>query len=218
MWWPGIGIERPPPAFSGVSTTDQNQELQRRELEDYAARHEWEVAHVYQDTISGASASRPGLNLLMDDARARKLDVVLCWKLDRFGRSLLDCLANLRELDSHGVRFIATTQALDTDNRNPASRFLLHVLGAAAEFERELIRERSKAGRLRYLQDFQAGRVGKGVRSRSGKNLAPHRPKRIFDRDRVAQLRAQGLSIRAIAKKLGIGVGTAVRTLKQKSK
>jgi DNA invertase Pin-like site-specific DNA recombinase len=68
----------------------------------------------------------------MDDARARKLDLVLCWKLDRFGRSLLDCLANLRELDSHGVRFIATTQALDTDNRNPASRFLLHVLGAAA--------------------------------------------------------------------------------------
>jgi len=81
-------------------------------------------------------------------------------------------LANLGELDSHGVRFIATTQWLDTDNRNPASRFLLHVLGAAAEFERELIRERSKAGRARYLQDFLAGRVGKTVSSRSGKNLA----------------------------------------------
>jgi DNA invertase Pin-like site-specific DNA recombinase len=112
------------------------------------------------------------------------------------------------------VRFIATTQALDTDNRNPASKFLLHVLGAAAEFERELIRERSSAGRARYLQDYRAGRVGKTVRSRSGKNLAPHRPKRIFDRDSVAQLRAHGLSIRQIAAKLGIGVGTAVRTLK----
>jgi Site-specific recombinases, DNA invertase Pin homologs len=87
------------------------------------------------------------------------------------------------------------------------------VLGAAAEFERELIRERSKAGRARYLQDFQAGRVGKTVTSRSGKNLAPHRPKRIFDRDRVASLRAQGLSFRQIAAKLGIGVGTAVRAL-----
>src|SRR5258708_22265459 len=108
----------------------------------------------------------------MDDARARKIDIVLCWKLDRFGRSLLDCLANLREVDTHGgVMFIATTQALDTDNRNPASRFLLHVLGAAAEFDRELIRERSQAGRSRYLQDFQAGRVGNTVRSRSGKNL-----------------------------------------------
>src|SRR5207302_1398122 len=103
-----------------------------------------------------------------------------------------------------GVRFIATTQALDTDNRNPASKFLLHVLGAAAEFERELIRGRSTAGRSRYLQDFKAGRVGKTVSSRSGKNLAPHRPKRIFDRDRLAHLRAQGLSIREIAAKLGI--------------
>ena len=149
----------------------------------------------------------------MDDARARKVDTVLCWKLDRFGRSLLDCLANLRELDSHGVRFIATTQALDTDNRNPASKFLLQVLGAAAEFERELIQDRPKAGRARYLQDFLAGRVGKSVMSRSGKNKAPHRPKRIFDRDRVAYLRAQGFSIRQIAAKLGIGVGTAARTL-----
>jgi DNA invertase Pin-like site-specific DNA recombinase len=117
------------------------------------------------------------------------------------------------ELDSHGARFIAVTQGLDTDNRNPASRFLLQVLGAAAAFERELIRQRSTAGRSRYLQDFKAGRVGKTVRSRSGKNLAPHRPKRIFDRDSVAQLRAQGLSIRQIAAKLGIGLGTAARTL-----
>ena len=196
-----------------VSTADQNQELQLRELQEYATRHQWEIATVYHDTISGSSASRPGLNLLMDDARARKLDTVLCWKLDRFGRSLLDCLANLRELDSHGVRFIATTQALDTDNRNPASKFLLHVSGAAAEFERELIRERSKAGRTRYLQDFIAGRVGKTVASRSGKNLAPHRPRKIFDRDRVARLRAQGLSLRQIAAKMGIGIGTVARTL-----
>ena len=104
-----------------VSTADQNQELQLRELQEYAARHQWEIAQTYQDTVSGVSASRPGLNQLMDDARARKLDIVLCWKLDRFGRSLLDCLANLRQLDSHRVRFISTTQGLDTDNRNPAS-------------------------------------------------------------------------------------------------
>ena len=125
-----------------VSTADQNQELQLRELQEYATRHQWEIAQIYQDTISGASVSRPKLNRLMEDARARKLDTVLCWKLDRFGRSLLDCLANLRELETHEVRFIATTQALDTDNRNPASKFLVHVLGAAAEFERELIIEK----------------------------------------------------------------------------
>src|SRR4030088_2084520 len=152
-----------------VSTADQNQELQLRELHDYAARHQWEIDQVYRDTISGSSASRPGLNQLMDDARARNLDIVLCWKLERFGRSLRDCLNNLHELDSRGVRFVAVTQGLDTDNRNPASRFLLQVLGAAAEFERELIRERSKAGRARYLQDYRAGKVGKTVSSRSVK-------------------------------------------------
>src|SRR5262249_8971102 len=165
--------------YTRVSTADQNQELQLRELQDYASRHGWQVQEIYSDTISGASTSRPALNRLMDDARARKLDIVLCWKLDRFGRSLRDCLNNLHELDSHGVRFIAITQGLDTDGENPASRFMLHVLGAAAQFERELIRERSAAGRLRYVQDYRAGKVGKTVRSRSGKNLAPHRPKRI---------------------------------------
>ena len=199
--------------YARVSTADQNHELQIRELEDYAARHGWTIVERYQDTISGAKSSRPELNRLMADARARKLDIVLCWKLDRFGRSLRDCLNNLHELDSYGVRFIATTQNLDTDHRNPASRFMLHVLGAAAEFERELIRERSAAGRLRYLQDYRAGKVGTTVYSRSGKNMPPHRPKKIFSRDTVARLRAQGLSIRAIAPKVGVGVGTVVRTL-----
>ena len=73
-----------------------------------------------------------------------------------------------------------------------ASRFLLHVLGAAAEFERSLIRERTQAGRLRYKQDFDAGKVGKTVYSRSGKNLRIGRPKRIFNRERVIDLRRNG--------------------------
>jgi putative DNA-invertase from lambdoid prophage Rac len=92
-----------------VSTADQNNELQRRELREYAERHGWGIVQVYEDTVSGSAASRAGLDGLMADARARKIDTVLCWKLDRFGRSLRDCLNNLWELDSHGVRFIATT-------------------------------------------------------------------------------------------------------------
>jgi DNA invertase Pin-like site-specific DNA recombinase len=110
------------------------------------------------------------------------------------------------------------TQGLDTDTRNPASRFLLHVLGAAAEFERSLIRERTQAGRLRYQQDYDAGRAGNGVYSRSGRNLPPHRPRRVFDREQVASLRRQGLSLRQIAKKLGLGLGTVARTLQPHSK
>ena len=84
----------------------------------------------------------------------------LVWKLDRFGRSLVDCLNNIGALEENRIRFISVTQGLDTDQQNPASRFLLHVLGAAAKFERSLIRERTQAGQERYRQDCAAGKVG----------------------------------------------------------
>ena len=153
--------------YARVSTTDQNCELQIRELQAYAERQSWSIAETYQDAISGAKANRPALSRLMFDARARKLDCLLVWKLDRFGRSLVDCLNNIKTLEENGVRFIAVTQGLDTDLQNPASRFLLHVLGAAAEFERSLIRERPQAGQARYRQDFESGKVGKTIASRS---------------------------------------------------
>ena len=150
-----------------VSTADQNAERQLGELREYAERQGWETAEVYQDVISGAKASRPALNRLMGDAKTKTFDTILVWKLDRFGRSFVDCLSNIRELEENGVRFIAVTQGLDTDVKNPASRLLLHVLGAAAELERE----RTQAGQLRYKEDYAAGRVGKEVASRSGRNL-----------------------------------------------
>jgi len=125
--------------YARVSTTDQNCELQIRELQACADRQGWSIVDTYQDTMSGAKANRPDLNRLMLDARARKFDCLLVWKLDRFGRSLVDCLNNIRTLEENGIRFIAVTQGLDTNQQNPASRFLLHVLGAAAEFERALI-------------------------------------------------------------------------------
>ena len=139
----------------------------------------------------------------MEHARARKFACLLVWKLDRFGRSLVDCLNNIKTLEDHGIRFIAVTQGLDTDLQNPASRFLLHVLGAA-EFERALIREWTLAGRLRYKRDFESGKVGKTVYSRSGRNMPPHRPRKVFNGEQVLELRRQGLSMRQIAKRLGL--------------
>jgi DNA invertase Pin-like site-specific DNA recombinase len=192
-------------AYTRVSTPDQNPELQLQELRDCAARQGWEVAETYHDVISG-KARRPGLDRLMADVRLRKFDSVCVWKLDRFGRSLVDCLSNIQALESYGVRFIAVTQGLDTDHRNPASRFMLQVLGAAAEFERSLILERSQAGQARYRRDYEAGKVGRTVHSRSGKNLPPHRPKKIFDRDEVVRLRRQGLPLRKIAEQMDLGV------------
>lgn len=115
----------------------------------------------------------------------------------RFGRSLVDCLNNIQTLESCGVRFISITQGLDTDQQNPASRFLLHVLGAAAEFERSLIRER----------------VSAGMRAAKKAGKAMGRPRRIFNRDEVHELRRKGMSIASISQHLGIGVGTVARTL-----
>jgi len=171
--------------YARVSTTDQNCEMQLGELREYVSRRGWQSVGEYVDTgWCGAKASRPELNRLMRDAAQRKLDAILCWKLDRFGRSLLHCKSALQELQAHGVRFIATSQNIDTDESNPAARFLLHILMAAAEFERELIRERSMAGLKRYRGQYAAGKVGKEVHSRSGKDLPVGRPRRTFDRYR----------------------------------
>ena len=205
-------------AYTRVSTPDQNPELQLQELRDYANRQDWDVVETYHDVISGTKARRPCLDRLMSDARLRKFDCVCVWKLDRFGRSLVDCLSNMQALETHGVRFIAVTQGLDTDQRNPVSRFMLQVLGAAAEFERSLTLERSQAGQARYRRDYEAGKVGKTVHSRSGKNVPPHRPRRIFDRDKVCMLREQGFSLRQIAERMNLGLGTVTRTLEKRSK
>jgi DNA invertase Pin-like site-specific DNA recombinase len=144
-------------SYVRISTGDQNSELQHRDLRDSAARMGREISHVYEDTTSGAKARRPGLDQLMTDARARTFDVVLVWKLDRFGRNLLHCLSCIEELQELGIRFIAITQGLDVDRRNPASKFLLHVLAAAAEFERSLILERTAAGKSALPAGLRAG-------------------------------------------------------------
>ena len=91
-------------AYVRVSTADQRCELQVRDIREYAERPEWRIAEIYEDVSSGAKASRPSLNRLMADARARKFDCVLVWKLDRFGRSLVDCLNNIRDLEENGIR------------------------------------------------------------------------------------------------------------------
>src|ERR1035438_9170494 len=133
--------------YSRVSTSDQNCEMQLRELREYIARRDWKVAGEYVDTgFSGAKASRPALDRLMSDAAKRKFDCVVVWKLDRFGRSVLNLSQQLAALTSFGVRFVATTQGLDTDRSNPTASLLLHILSAVAEFERSMIQERTLSG------------------------------------------------------------------------
>jgi putative DNA-invertase from lambdoid prophage Rac len=187
--------------YARVSTTDQTNAIQISELKEYVERREWTLTNVYQDQMSGAKASRPGLDQLMADARRRRFDVVVVWKLDRFGRSLVHCVSGIQKLASCGIRFIATSQGLDTDESNPASKLLLHILAAVAQFERELIRERVSAGM----------RAAKARGTKTGNAIG--RPRRIFDREEVARLRAEGASIEKIARQMSIGVGTVARVL-----
>src|ERR1700730_19000199 len=110
--------------YARVSTTDQTNAIQIRELTEYVTRRGWELASVYQDQMSGAKASRPGLDQLIADARTRKFDIVVVWKLDRFGRSLVHCVSGIQEVASLGVRFVASSQATVYYQSNPASKLL----------------------------------------------------------------------------------------------
>src|SRR5271155_4032153 len=117
--------------------------------------------------FSGAAASRPRLDQLLRDARLRRFDAVLVWKLDRWGRSVAHCIRSVQELVSLGIRFLAVTQNIDTDESNPTSQFILHMFAAVAELEREMIRER----------------VVSGIRTAKGNGKTLGRPRRIFRRD-----------------------------------
>src|SRR5579864_2155409 len=149
--------------YARVSTQDQNCEMQLKELREYCQRRGWEITSEYVDNgWSGVKARRPELDRLMADARQRRCDVVLVWKLDRWGRSLAHLVQTVQELSGLGVRFVAVTQNIDTDENNPRARLLMHLMAAFAEFERDLIRERVKAGVLNArAKGKQLGRPGK---------------------------------------------------------
>jgi DNA invertase Pin-like site-specific DNA recombinase len=188
--------------------------MQLRELRQYAGARAWKVADEYVDRgWSGAKASRPELNRLMKDAFARKIDCILVYKVDRFGRSVGNLSDMLRKLDSAGVRFISVTQGLDTDQANSMSRFMLNILAAVAEFERDIIRERVLSGVRQYQADYSAGAIGQKKHSKSGKNLPIGRPKLIFDRDAVRHLRSAGKSLGEISAETGLAKTTIRRVL-----
>ena len=179
--------------YARVSTTDQDCGMQLRELRAFAERSGWAVFREYVDMVSGAKASRPQLDALMADARLRHFDAVVCWKLDRWGRSLVACLNSIEELDRLGVRLIVPGQNIDTDKNSPVGRLLMPILGAVGQFERELIRERVVAG----------------VRAAQAKGKHCGRAKKVFRRDLVVEMRKQGKSWRQIGRELGIPQSTA---------
>jgi len=149
--------------------------------------------------MSGSKEFRPGLNALMADARRGLFRVVVVWRFDRFARSVKQLVLALEEFRGLGIDFISHQEALDTST--PMGKAMFTIIAAMAELERSVIRERVIAG-LEYAREHG---------TKSGRPVG--RPRRVFDREQLRKLRAQGMSLRAIAKYLDIGVGTVVRAL-----
>jgi len=181
--------------YARVSTVrDQSPEMQLRELREHADRRGWTVTAEYVDHgVSGSKDTRPSLNKLMPAAQRREFDAILCWKIDRFGRSLKHLVNALGDLGSLGVAFISLRDNLDLST--PSGRLMFHVIGAMAQFERELIRER----------------VRSGIANARAKGTAMGRPKVAVDAPAVARLRSEGRSWSEVCRELNVSKGSTQR-------
>jgi DNA invertase Pin-like site-specific DNA recombinase len=171
--------------YARVSTSDQTVENQLLDLRRYAKERGWSIQDEYADEgISGAKASRPALDRLMDGARKRKFDVLLVWRFDRFARSVRHLIVALEELRSLGIDFISYQENIDTSSA--LGQAIFTIVAAMAALERNVIIERVHAGLRRARQQ--------------GKHIG--RPVMDIDPQRVLALRRSGESMREIAKEL----------------
>jgi DNA invertase Pin-like site-specific DNA recombinase len=176
--------------YARVSTRDQDCEMQLADLRRMAQARGARIVEEYADRgVSGTRDSRPQLDKLMRDARRRRFDAVWVWRFDRFARSLRHLVAALDEFKALQIDFASHQEAVDTST--PAGRMLFQVIGAMAEFEREIIRERVVAGIERA--------------KRRGHRLG--RPRVAVDVVGALALRASGMSFREIASRMGVSVG-----------
>jgi putative DNA-invertase from lambdoid prophage Rac len=181
--------------YARVSTFDQHTiPLQIRALREYAARRGWTIALQVKEVGSGA-VQRQLREKLLDAAHRREIDVVLVWRLDRWGRSVADLLATLQELDHLGVGFVSLTEALDLTT--PAGRAMAALLAVFAEFEREILRERVRAGLAHARQ--------------SGRRLGRPMTAGLHASD-IRKLHRAGVPKAEIARRLNIG-RTSVRRI-----
>jgi DNA invertase Pin-like site-specific DNA recombinase len=181
--------------YARVSTNDQQTlPMQLRALREYAARRGWTIATQVREVNSG-SVRREAREQLMEAARRREIDIVLVWRLDRWGRSVTDLLTTLQELEHLRVGFVSLTEALDLTT--PAGRAMAGLLAVFAAFERDIIAERTRAGLAHARQ--KGKRLGRPV------TAALHAPE-------VRKLYRAGVSKSEIARRLRIG-RTSVRRI-----
>jgi len=177
-----------------VSTREQDVTLQLPDLREYAGRRGWTIAEEYADVgESGSTTSRPALDRLMADARRRRFGVVLVWRFDRFARSTRHLLLALEEFRQLGIEFVSFMEHIDTGS--PLGAAMFTIIGALAQFERELLIERVRAG----IRKARA----------QGKRLG--RPRVILNRGKIAELQRAGLSYQQIGRTLGLPKSTVFK-------
>src|SRR5215471_14775367 len=173
----------------------QNTDTQALALREYAERRGFEIKAEYADEgISGSKDSRPALDRLMKDAQAKKFDAVLVARFDRFARSTKHLVLALEQFSHLGIDFISLSESVDTST--PMGKMIFTVLGAVAELERNLIKERVQMGISRA--------------KKQGKQLG--RPMRVFDREKARRM-LQSMSVREVARQLGVSRGVVVRAI-----
>jgi DNA invertase Pin-like site-specific DNA recombinase len=184
--------------YARVSTDRQTVDMQIHELKQYIKRRGWNLHREFIDQgYSGSDTKRPAFQEMMNEAKKRKFDVLLVWKLDRLSRSMKDLVMVLNELGSLGIDFVSYDNNLDTST--PTGKLVFHVIGAVAEFEKDIIKERVKAG----LENAK----------RKGKKLGrPGVDDSVIEEARI--LRKEGKSFRTIGKQLGISEGVVRQRLK----
>jgi putative DNA-invertase from lambdoid prophage Rac len=185
--------------YARVSTINghQNPETQLLALREYCKNRSWDIVEEFVDNgVSGAKESRPALNRLMADAKRRRFDVVLVWKLDRFGRSLRHLVNSLAEFEALGIAFVSMTDSLDMTT--PQGRLMFGIISSMTEFERSLIRERVKAG----------------MRNAKSKGHLPGRKRQQLDLDGIRNRIAAGESMRGVAGTLNVSPALLSKRLK----
>ena len=186
--------------YARVSTNDQQTlPMQNRAMREYAARRGWTIMMQVREVGSGA-AQREAREKLLEAARRREIDVVLVWRLDRWGRSVTDLLATLQELEHLGVGFVSLTEVLDLTT--PAGPAMAGLLAIFAEFEKEILRERTRAGLAHARQNGQ--RLGRPITAG-------------LHADDIRNLHRAGGSKSEIARRLTIGRTSVCRILAKKS-
>lgn len=182
-------------AYIRVSTHEQSTELQKRDIEAYSVKEGLALSWYSDEGVSGTTNQRPDLTRLMEDVRSGKVTTLIVWKMDRLFRSLKDLIDTLQELDKMGCVFISLKDNIDLST--PTGRLMMHLLGAFAEFEASLIRERVRAG----LANAKA----------KGKKLG--RP-RTIEYTAIRKARQQGLTYDQIQTTLNVSRGAICRSLK----